>query len=65
MPPGGMGRRAARLPGGAWTMRTMIPLAAISTWRTLGGAALGLAMFALLLALALALGRARPGGREP
>ena len=41
------------------------PLAAISTWRTLGGAALGLAMLILLLALALALGRARPGGREP
>ena len=34
------------------------------TWQTLGGAVVGVAMFGLLFLVAVALGTARPGGRE-
>lgn len=39
-----------------------VATAAISTWRTLGGALVGVAMFGLMFVLAIALGSARSGG---
>ena len=40
----------------------MMPAAIVSTWRALGGMAVGVILFGLLFALALALGEARREG---